>query len=46
MLANAKFELIIADGRHALALDRTLYDVIEADAILPKTALSGLLNSQ
>jgi spermidine synthase len=46
LLSNARFELIIADGRHALALDRTLYDVIEADAILPKTSLSGLLNSQ
>ena len=31
---------------HALALDKGTYDVIEADAILPKTALSGLLNSQ
>lgn len=46
LLANPKFEIVIADGRHALALDSTRYDVIEADAILPKTALSGLLNSQ
>ena len=37
---------MVGDGRHALALDATRYDVIEADAILPKTALSGLLNSQ
>ena len=43
---NPKFEIVVADGRHALALDTTRYDVIEADAILPKTALSGLLNSQ
>ena len=29
-----------------MALDATRYDVIEADAILPKAALSGLLYSQ
>ncbi|MDP1752394.1 MAG: fused MFS/spermidine synthase [Reyranella sp.] len=46
LLANPKFDIVIADGRHALALDATRYDVIEADAILPKSALSGLLNSQ
>lgn len=46
LLTNPKFEIVIADGRHTLALDRARYDVIEADAILPKTALSGLLNSQ
>ncbi|MGE0578786.1 MAG: hypothetical protein AB7F22_26055 [Reyranella sp.] len=46
LLANPKFEIVVADGRHALALDSGKYDVIEADAILPKTALSGLLNSQ
>jgi spermidine synthase len=46
LLAHRKFEVVVADGRHALALDPTRYDVIEADAILPKTALSGLLNSQ
>lgn len=46
LLANPKFEIVVADGRHSLALDATRYDVIEADAILPKTGLSGLLNSQ
>ena len=46
LLANPKFEIVVADGRHALTLDTTRYDVIEADAILPKSALSGLLNSQ
>lgn len=46
LLAGKRFEVVVADGRHSLALDSTLYDVIEADAILPKTALSGLLNSQ
>ena len=38
--------MTVADGRHSLALDPVRYDVIEADAILPKTALSGLLNSR
>lgn len=46
LLNDRKFQVVVADGRHALALDGTTYDVIEADAILPKTALSGLLNSQ
>lgn len=46
LLAGGKYEVVVADGRHKLALDREQYDVIEADAILPKTALSGLLNSQ
>jgi spermidine synthase len=46
LLTNPKFEILVADGRHTLALDPTRYDVIEADAILPKTGLSGLLNSQ
>lgn len=46
LLTNPKFEIVVADGRHSLALDPTRYDVIEADAILPKTGLSGLLNSQ
>lgn len=46
LLANPRFDVVIADGRHALTLDTMRYDVIEADAILPKTALSGLLNSR
>ena len=46
LLTNPKFEIVVADGRHTLALDPTRYDVIEADAILPKSALSGLLYSQ
>jgi spermidine synthase len=37
---------VIGDGRHLLALDQGRYDVIEADAIYPKAALSGLLNSR
>ena len=46
LLAGRKFDILVADGRHSLALDPMRYDVIEADAILPKTALSGLLYSR
>ena len=46
LLSSRRFDVVVADGRHALALDPTRYDVIEADAILPKTGLSGLLNSR
>lgn len=46
LLSDRRSEVVVADGRHALALDSTHYDVIEADAILPKSALSGLLNSR
>lgn len=46
LLSGKRFEVKVADGRHSLALDPVRYDVIEADAILPKTALSGLLNSR
>jgi predicted membrane-bound spermidine synthase len=46
LLGGGKYQVVVADGRHALALDANRYDVIEADAILPKSALSGLLNSQ
>ena len=46
LLSSKRFDVTVADGRHSLALDPGRYDVIEADAILPKTALSGLLNSR
>ncbi|MGQ0581642.1 MAG: hypothetical protein ACT4O6_06880 [Reyranella sp.] len=46
LLANPKFEIVVDDGRHELTLDTTRYDVIETDAIYPKTALSGRLYSQ
>lgn len=46
LLSSRRFEVVVADGRHSLALDPAHYDVIEADAILPKTTLSGLLNSR
>jgi spermidine synthase len=45
IVAPGRFSLRIGDGRHALAIDRSRYDVIEADAILPKSSLSGLLYS-
>jgi spermidine synthase len=45
ILADPKFEIVLGDGRHLLALEEGGYDVIEADAILPKTALSGMLYS-
>ena len=46
LLAEARVEVTIADGRHTLLVDQTKYDVIEADAILPKSSLSGLLYSR
>ena len=46
LLGTPKFDIVVADGRHTLALDDGKWDVIEADAILPKTGLSGLLNSR
>jgi spermidine synthase len=46
LLRDPKFEIVVSDGRHTLAHDPARYDVIEADAIYPKAALSGLLNSQ
>jgi len=45
LLSDKRFDFHIGDGRHALAVDTTRYHVIEADAILPKSSLSGLLYS-
>jgi spermidine synthase len=45
-LTDPRYRTEIADGRHALAIETRQYDVIEADAILPKSSLSGLLYSQ
>ncbi|MBX3497881.1 MAG: fused MFS/spermidine synthase [Alphaproteobacteria bacterium] len=45
LLSAKRFDFHIGDGRHALAVDTTRYHVIEADAILPKSSLSGLLYS-
>ncbi|QQS10631.1 MAG: spermidine synthase [Rhodospirillales bacterium] len=46
LLREPRFEIVVADGRRALSLDAARYDVIEADAILPKSSLSGLLYSR
>ncbi|MBL6455784.1 fused MFS/spermidine synthase [Belnapia sp. T6] len=45
LLADPRLRLEHADGRLALARGQELYDVIEADAILPQTSHSGLLYS-
>ncbi len=43
---DKRFEIVVGDGRHDLFLAGRTYDVIEADAILPHTAFSGLLYSR
>ena len=43
---DKRFEIVVGDGRHDLFLAGRAYDVIEADAILPHTAFSGLLYSR
>ena len=45
MLADTRIERRVGDGRHALSADNTRYDVIQADAMLPRSAHSGLLYS-
>ncbi|MGX9962375.1 fused MFS/spermidine synthase [Roseomonas sp. F4] len=45
MLSNPRWQLEYGDGRRALARGETLYDVIQADAILPEGSHSGLLYS-
>lgn len=44
-LADPRVRLRFADGRHALETEPQLYDVIEADPLLPYLAYSGNLNS-
>jgi spermidine synthase len=43
---DPRFDIVVGDGRHDLFLAGRAYDVIEADAILPHTAHSGLLYSR
>jgi hypothetical protein len=45
MLRDARLTLEYNDGRRLLARDPTLYDIIQADAILPEGSHSGLLYS-
>ncbi|MBM3597222.1 MAG: MFS transporter [Alphaproteobacteria bacterium] len=46
LLSDPHFHLVVGDGRHDLFVEGLSYDVIEADAILPRTAHSGLLYSR
>jgi MFS family permease len=45
MFRNPRWRLEYGDGRRALAVGEELYDVIQADAILPEGSHSGLLYS-
>jgi predicted membrane-bound spermidine synthase len=45
LLGDSRYRLRIADGRHALEAEATLYDLIEIDAIWPEAAGSGNLYS-
>jgi spermidine synthase len=44
-LADPRVRIVVADGRNALARDGRLYDLIEADALLPDVSYSGNLYS-
>jgi hypothetical protein len=45
LLADQRFERVVGDGRHFLYTDKSRYDVIQADAILPWSSHAGLLYS-
>jgi len=45
LFRDPRFEFDVGDGRHALFTDDRLWDVIEADAVLPQSAHSGMLYS-
>ena len=45
MLRDSRWHMEYGDGRRTLAKEETLYDIIEADAILPESSHSGLLYS-
>jgi spermidine synthase len=45
LLTDQRIERIVADGRHYLYTDESLYDVIQADAIYPSSSHAGLLYS-
>jgi hypothetical protein len=46
MVRNPRWRLEYGDGRRALSKGEELYDVIQADAILPEGSHSGLLYSE
>jgi spermidine synthase len=43
--ADTRYTRVVADARHALLSDENRYDIIEADALYPTTALAGQLYS-
>ena len=45
MFKDQRWDMEYGDGRRTLAKEETLYDIIEADAILPQGSHSGLLYS-
>ncbi len=45
-LADPRVRIVVADGRNALARDDRLYDLIEADALLPDVSYAGNLYSR
>jgi len=45
LLDDPRLTIHVADGRHALARSRKLYDLIEADALWPDVAYAGNLYS-
>ena len=44
-LRDPRFDFLVADGRNALELEDTAYDVIELDALRPRSAYAGNLYS-
>jgi predicted membrane-bound spermidine synthase len=45
-LADARYNIVISDGRRELGLRNSPFDIIEADAILPWRSQSGFLYSR
>jgi hypothetical protein len=43
--ADPRYTRMVADARHALLSEENQYDIIEADAVYPTTALAGQLYS-
>ena len=43
--ADRRFTRLVADARHVLLTEDTRYDIIEADAVVPTSALAGQLYS-
>jgi spermidine synthase len=43
--ADSRYTRVVADARHLLLTEETRYDIIEADAVMPTSALAGQLYS-